>query len=69
MDLNELARSIARVEGKKQELSIAQIKEVLSCLGFVLVGLSLFDAFQVLARLASKGSRQLGLKRGQREAV
>jgi len=29
MNLNKLAREIAKIEGKKLELSIAQIKEVL----------------------------------------
>ena len=33
MNLNYLARLIAQLEGKKKATDIAQIKEVLSCLG------------------------------------
>lgn len=36
MNLNELAKEISRLEGGKKELSIAQIKEVIKCMGVVL---------------------------------
>jgi len=32
MNMNDVAQEISKLEGKKKELSIAQIKEVLSCL-------------------------------------
>lgn len=31
IDMNNLAREIAKVEGKRQQVNIAQIKEVLKC--------------------------------------
>ena len=37
MNLNELAKAISVKEGGKQNLSIAQIKEVLRCFGDVLL--------------------------------
>jgi hypothetical protein len=37
VNLNELAQRIAQKEGKKVELTIAQIKEVLRCFGDVLL--------------------------------
>ena len=54
MNLNELARNIAKAEGKQEPLSIAQIKEVLRCLGDLLVSLSTADALKLLARLVAK---------------
>ncbi len=35
-NMNDLASRVARIEGKKQELSIAQIKEVIRVLALVL---------------------------------
>lgn len=32
MNINALAKRITELEGKKQEVNIAQIKEVLSCI-------------------------------------
>jgi len=36
MDINKLALLVAEQEGKKQEVNIAQIKEVLKCVNKVL---------------------------------
>lgn len=36
MNLNELARKIAKKEGKKKELTIAQVKEVIKLIGIEL---------------------------------
>ena len=56
MNLNELARNIAKAEGKREQLSIAQIKEVLRCLGDLLVSLSTAEAFKIVARLIVKSA-------------
>jgi len=36
MNLNELAKEVARLEGGSQNLSIAQIKEVIKCISITL---------------------------------
>ncbi len=51
MNLNELAVEISKIEGKKQNLSIAQIKEVLKCLGMVLNRMNIGEAIEMLRRL------------------
>ena len=51
MDLNELARRVTELEGKKIPLSIAQVKEVIRCLGLVLWQADMADVLRVLARL------------------
>lgn len=37
MNLNKLAVLITQKEGKKSEVNIAQVKEILSILGYILV--------------------------------
>lgn len=51
MNLNQLAKDIATMEGKKQSLSIAQIKEVLKCLGTLLWEMQYDEMFDTLKRL------------------
>lgn len=36
MNLNELAKEVAKLEGGKKNLSIAQIKEVIKCLSILI---------------------------------
>ena len=38
MDINTLARKVAMLEGKKRQVNIAQIKEILSCLQKIMKG-------------------------------
>ncbi len=38
MNRNKLAVEISKLEGKKKEVNIAQIKEILKCLDFVTYG-------------------------------
>lgn len=51
MNLNELAKEISKLEGGKINLPIAQIKEVLKCLGAILAELETSDALVVVARV------------------
>lgn len=51
MNLNELAKQICLLEGGKKQLTVAQVKEVLKCLGEVLNSLETADAFALLAKL------------------
>lgn len=39
MNINELATRVAKIEGKKKEMSIAQIKEVLKCINKISEGM------------------------------
>lgn len=52
MNLNTLAREISRLEGRKVEVNIAQIKEVLRSLAVILAELETDEALDVLGRLA-----------------
>jgi hypothetical protein len=61
MNLNDLAVKIARIEGKKIDLSVAQIKEVLLCLGKVLAKQSTFDQANLISKLIARGAKRLGL--------
>lgn len=54
MNLNDLAREIAELEGGKQNLSIAQIKEVVRCLGDILHEMHVQDFTATIAKLAKK---------------
>lgn len=51
MNLNELAREVSQLEGRKVELPIAQIKDVLRSLARVLAELETDDALAVLGKL------------------
>lgn len=57
MTYNELARKIAKAEGKKQELSIAQIKEVLSILSDLCVE-SILSPLDVVSVLVVNGAKR-----------
>ena len=54
VNLNDLAIKITKREGKKVEVNIAQVKEVLACLGFVLSTLSTTEALALLANLSDQ---------------
>lgn len=56
MNLNELAQEISKLEGKKVQVNIAQIKEVLKCLGAVLTDMETHEALLVLAKLVRSAS-------------
>lgn len=62
MNLNTLAVQITKLEGKKTEVNIAQVKEVLSCLGYILnkaeteVGLS--ESSAIYDKLIAAGSKR-----------
>lgn len=51
MNLNKLAKEISLMEGGEQNLSIAQIKEVLKCLSTILYTMHTTEALETLGRL------------------
>jgi hypothetical protein len=51
MNLNELAKAICKEEGGAVNLSIAQVKQVLRCLGGLLRGMDTEAAFKLVQRL------------------
>ncbi len=61
MNLNDLAKEIAALEGKEVSVSIAQIKEVLLCLGKVLAKQRPVDQANLVSKLIARGARRLGM--------
>lgn len=55
MNINKLAKRISEVEGEEQELSIAQIKEVLRCLKRVLWVDTGVDIYSLLHAMKEPG--------------
>jgi hypothetical protein len=56
MNLNDLAKEVARLEGGEQNLTIAQIKEVIHCVGMVLAELDSLQASVLVAKMIAKGA-------------
>ncbi len=57
MNLNLLAKKITEIEKGKQNLSIAQVKEVIHCLGKVLSKLSIIDQLKVLRQILIRAKK------------
>ena len=55
MNLNKLAKAVAQCEGKKQEVNIAQIKEIISVLGGIFADLSVSEFLAVVAKMRENG--------------
>ena len=55
MNLNELAQKITAKEGKKEQVNIAQIKEILHVLGEVLGEIKWRDCLKILGSIRSHG--------------
>jgi len=53
MNLNELAKKVAAIEGGKKNLNIGEIKQVIRCLGLVLKTLTLPEALSVFKKMIS----------------
>lgn len=59
MNLNDLAEEISALEGGKKNLTIAQIKEVIACLGKVAYeSLDAEDSANLWARIVRAGARK-----------
>lgn len=58
MNLNELAREVCSIEEGEMNLSIAQVKEVLHCLGVILAELPSLEALELCAKLIKAGSKK-----------
>lgn len=59
MNLNQLASEICRREGKKKQVNIAQVKEVLAVLGEILSEAPSIDrALVVVTRIIEHGKRR-----------
>lgn len=61
MNLNQLAKAITDLEGKNVLLSIAQVKEVLLCLGKVLAKMHPVEQTDLVSKLIARGARRLGM--------
>lgn len=61
MNLNDLAKAICALEGKKVELNIGQVKEVLLCLGKVLAKQQPYEQADLVSKLIARGARRLGM--------
>jgi hypothetical protein len=57
MNLNEVAKEVSKLEGGKVNLQISQIKEVLHCLGHVLMQLPFDESTAVLAAVIKRASK------------
>ena len=60
-NLNWLAVELAESEGQKVQLSIAQIKELILCLGKVLVSADPAVREDLILRILSSGARRAGM--------
>lgn len=57
-NLNELALRVAEYEGGKKNLSIAQIKEVIACIGAVFAwDMSSEEVLQTVSRMIKRGTK------------
>lgn len=63
MDLNKLAERIVEKEGKKINLSIAQVKEVLSITLDELAALSMIDVIYLLFERRRKYNKDRSIKK------
>ena len=57
MNLNDFARAVAKREGLKQELSIAQIKEVMRIVFTLLASMRPAQVAGILKRYSKKGGK------------
>ena len=57
MNLNDFARAVAKREGLKQELSIAQIKEVMRIVFTLLASMRPAQVAGILKRYSRKGGK------------
>jgi len=51
LNLNEFAVAVSKLEGGKQEMSIAQIKEVINRIGIILGDMRVEDALALTAKM------------------
>ena len=58
VNLNVLARAIAKMEGKKQSISIAQIKEVIKC-----ISICMYYNPVIVAKLIRNGEKHATKKK------
>lgn len=70
MNLNELAKEIAKLEGGKKNLSIAQIKEVVRCLSLIQfqhdvyqVDIATFSKKSLFWKIMLNGAKQVKRKK------
>lgn len=54
MNLNQLAKEIAKREGKKVQVNIAQIKEILRVMNEILIG----ESYGVVKEMKEKSNRK-----------
>lgn len=66
MNLNELANKIAKLEGKKVQVNIAQIKEVVKCFGQVLCGLDEVEGNKLIGKIWMSGRGRIIAKHAKK---
>ncbi len=60
MNLNELAKEVSALEGGKKNLSIAQIKEVIRCIGVIFYyKIPAIEVDEVVLKMILSGERQV----------
>lgn len=55
MNLNELASAISRKEGKAKQVNIAQIKEVIKCLGEIFKSIGFIEFAKLAWKIRKNG--------------
>jgi len=58
MNLNELAKRISQLEGKKKSLNIAQIKEVIKSLGIVFQEIGFWNFVKLSLLIKKNGHKK-----------
>lgn len=58
MNMNQLAKEICKKEGKKKQINIAQVKEILGCLSDILLDRFIEDGMQIYLELVKTGVRR-----------
>jgi hypothetical protein len=57
MTLNELAIQISKFEGKKKQVNIAQIKEILKVLGGIFASLNFYQFVRLVLDIRRSGKK------------
>lgn len=57
MTINELAISISKFEGKKKQVNIAQIKEIIKVLGGIFASLGFWEFAKLVLAIRKSGKK------------
>ena len=59
MNLNELAINITQLEGKKKQVNIGQVKEIISALGIIFAKMNVYSFFKLAWHIRQNGQDKL----------